>query len=146
MKPSAQAPGVDNENPAGRATLPRTSRLLKPADFKRVFKNNRVSSDRCFRILVLGNQADRCRLGMAVSRKIDRKAVGRNRIKRVVRESFRRWCARRAELENGFVDVVVLPRHGTNTICNEQLTHSLDRHWSRVETLVKEESGRSRAV
>ncbi len=33
------------------------------------------------------------RLGIAVSRKVDRNAVGRNRIKRVWRETFRHQCA-----------------------------------------------------
>jgi len=91
---------------------------------------------------------------MAVSRQVDRHAVGRNRIKRVIRESFRQsFDATVAEAvdksKNGSknmaitdgnypgIDVVVLPRRRAATICNQQLFQSLQAHWSRL----KQETG-----
>lgn len=65
---------------------------------------------------------------MAVSRKVDRKASGRNRIKRVVRESFRRYFRDR----HPALDFVVLPRPASATICNRLLTESLAVHWRRL--------------
>jgi ribonuclease P protein component len=50
--------------------------------------------------------ADSARLGLAVSRKVDPRAVGRNRIKRILRDAFRR---RRAELPSGAYVVVARP-------------------------------------
>ena len=46
------------------------------------------------------------RLGLAVSRKVDPHAVGRNRIKRVLRDSFRRT---RQQLPSGAYVVVARP-------------------------------------
>jgi ribonuclease P protein component len=66
---------------------------------------------------------------MAVSRQVDKRAVGRNRIKRVVRESFRQYFrdSRRP------LDFVVLPRRETATMSNERLSESLCAHWARLE-------------
>lgn len=120
-----------SDNPAdvmARNTLPRNARLTRPAEFKRVFTKPAVSADDCFKVLVRRSDADRPRLGMAVSRQVDKRAVGRNRIKRIIRESFRRRFS-----EGGpAADFVVLPRPASATISNRQLGLSLDRLWTRV--------------
>ena len=69
---------------------------------------------------------------MAVSRKVDKNAVGRNRIKRAVRESFRHWRVARRECEEMALDIVVLARPGCASTCNKQLFYSLDKHWQTV--------------
>jgi ribonuclease P protein component len=115
--------------------FPRQARLTKPAEFKHVFASPAVSSDRCFRVLTRLNTLGISRLGMAVSKKACRHAVGRNRIKRIIRESFR---THREELLTGLeegrgaVDIVVLPTMKTTTISNRVLTESLNRHWHRI--------------
>ena len=113
----------------GQATLPRSAKLLKPFDFKRVFQKNVVSSDRFFRIIARPCERGESRLGMAVSRKVDKHAVGRNRIKRVVRESFRHWRKDLKEQAGTALDIVVLARPGSATICKKQLFQSLEQHW-----------------
>ena len=137
--------GARRAEKPGRACFPRTAKLLKPIEFKRVFKRNIVSSDRYFRVLGRPNEAPFCRLGMAVSRQVDKRAVGRNRIKRVVRESFRHFFNNSTTLpENSlisadshrgiesFIDLVVLPRRECTTMSNRQLFQSLEAHWSRI--------------
>ena len=133
---------VTDIKPTGQYSFPRTARLLKPIDFKRVFKTSIASSDRYFKVLARPNGRGFSRLGLAVSRKVDRHAVGRNRIKRVVRESFRHAFESgatspvmgdgTARPPNG-IDLVVLPRPVCATICNGQLMKSLDDHWSRLK-------------
>ena len=118
---------------AVRATLPRFARILKPFDFKKVFEKNAASTDRCFRVIARPVGRGEHRLGMAVSRKVDRTAVGRNRIKRVIRESFRDWRARPSNHAAPALDIVVLARPASATICNEQLFSSLARHWPALE-------------
>lgn len=59
------------------------------------------------------------RLGLAVSRKVDPHAVGRNRIKRVLRDCFRHH---RAMLREG--DYVVVARVGAAKCSNEELRHA----------------------
>ncbi len=56
------------------------------------------------------------RLGLAVSRKVDPHAVGRNRIKRVLRDSFRHL---RAQLRDG--DYVVVARVGAARCSGDEL-------------------------
>ena len=120
--------GAPDPDPKAPAAFPRQARLTKPADFKRVFAKSTVSADRFFRVLARSNALGRPRLGMAVSRQVDRKATGRNRIKRIVRESFRGYFRDRTPP----LDFVVLPRPASATICNRRLTQSLDGHWERL--------------
>ncbi|MEE4216617.1 MAG: ribonuclease P protein component [Xanthomonadales bacterium] len=125
----AKALAADDGKKNGRATLPRSSKLLKPSEFKRVFVQNASSTDRCFRVLARPSIAGRMRLGMAVSKKVDKSAVGRNRIKRVIRESFRHWRAGQSPGTDLSLDIVVLARPASATMCKEQLFSSLEKHW-----------------
>ena len=113
------------------ARLPRTARLLKPSEFSQVFRSNQTSTDALFRVLWRANDGAGHRLGMAVSRKVDRRAVGRNRIKRITRERFRRWRAAQAGDDRRF-DVVVLARPRAAQADNAELVRSLERHWRRI--------------
>lgn len=67
------------------------------------------------------------RLGLAVSRKTARRAVGRNRIKRIVREAFRHGYDALPS-----ADIVVISRPPAAEASNQTLTHSLDTHWRRL--------------
>lgn len=135
----AADPGA--EMPAERP-FPRAARLTRPREFKRVFQksmnsgpNSGLSSgDRYFKVLARAGSGHGMRLGMAVSRKVDRHANVRNRIKRVVRESFRLRFPRGGGAGPGApaLDFVVLPRQAAATISNAELFRSLDRHWARI--------------
>lgn len=109
----------------------RDARLNQPSEFKAVFRKPLVSADACFKILARANNGPVCRLGLAVSRQVDRKATGRNRIKRVVRESFRRKMMKSSPVA---LDIVVLPRRECDTISNDQLFESLHSHWRRLKS------------
>ncbi len=108
----------------------RHSRLLKPAEFKLVFQKPIRSNDDCFRILARANGIQRHRLGLAVAKKACAKAVGRNRIKRVIRESFRRQLVARDVDKT--LDFVVLPTAVAKTQSNKALNASLLAHWQRL--------------
>jgi ribonuclease P protein component len=108
----------------------RQSRLLKPAEFKLVFQQPIRSGDDCFRILARANGKQRHRLGMAISKKVCAKAVGRNRIKRVVRESFRARMVGSATDNN--LDFVVMATVQAANQSNKILDESLSAHWQRL--------------
>lgn len=108
------------------ARFPKRARLLKPAEFSRVFKDPIRSSDRLFTILAMSNTEQLPRLGLAISKKHARRAVDRNRIKRIVRESFRH----QAQLPPA--DFVVMARDVTLQADNQQLFESLLQHWKRL--------------
>ncbi|MBX3724290.1 MAG: ribonuclease P protein component [Xanthomonadales bacterium] len=90
---------------AAATTLPRAARLSGKAQFDRVFAAGHRRGSRYFRLIAAENGLGHARLGMAVSRRIDRRAVVRNRLRRQIREAFRlHW----PELPG--VDLVVTPR------------------------------------
>jgi ribonuclease P protein component len=72
---------------------------------------------------------------MAISRKAAGSAVQRNRLKRIIRESFR---AHRVDLPP--VDLVVMSRPEAAMAENSQLWQSLDKHWRRVKAKCGESS------
>ena len=109
------------------AHFKRSARLLKPAEFSRVFKKAIRSSDRMLTILVAPNDLGYPRLGLAISKKHAKRAVDRNRIKRIIRESFR---LNQANLPAA--DFVIMAKPVTKSVINADLFESLDNHWSRL--------------
>ena len=107
--------------------LPRCRRLLKPDEYRRVFNDGQRSVDDHFLVLARRNDLAIARLGLAVSKKICRRAVDRNRIKRVIRESFRH---NQSELMG--LDLVVVGRRGLTKADNRSCFDSLQQHWQRV--------------
>jgi len=87
------------------AAFPRTARILTGAGFERVFKAGRRTALPPLALHVLADDGP-ARLGLVVSRKVDKRAVQRNRIKRVVRDVFR---LTRAQLEPGAYVVLARP-------------------------------------
>ncbi|MDT0618873.1 ribonuclease P protein component [Salinisphaera sp. P385] len=109
------------------ARLRPTSRLRNASAFKQVFAQGRRQADADFVVIWAPSPAARPRLGLAISKRRARRAVDRNRIKRVVRESFRHAAA---ELPD--VDVVVLARQATHRRTRRQLFESLTQHWEKL--------------
>ena len=102
----------------------RNVRLTQKADFNRVFAGAKKISDRYFTVLIRVNELSYPRLGLAVSKKVAKSAVVRNRIKRLIRESFR---LQQHNL-NG-LDIVVIARSGLHHQTNSQLFNKLQNHW-----------------
>ncbi|HRE53258.1 MAG TPA: ribonuclease P protein component [Candidatus Competibacter sp.] len=94
--------------------------------FAGVFAQPTKSSDRYFTVLTRPNDLAHPRLGLAISRKVAKSAVARNRLKRIARESFRR---RQGQLDG--LDCVVMARSGASEQDNAVLFASLERHWRR---------------
>lgn len=67
------------------------------------------------------------RLGVVVSRKVSLKAVVRNRLKRLVRES-----ARQHQQELTGMDLVVVAQHGAAVALAPGIGTSLERHWISI--------------
>jgi ribonuclease P protein component len=89
-----------------------------------------------FTVLYKNNGEQEARLGLAISKKHCRSAVGRNRLKRLVRESFR---LNLADL-NG-LDVVVLNQAAAARASNKALFDSLQKHWQRCRSAQPGDTG-----
>lgn len=71
--------------------LPREERLRRRADYLRCYGEGRRRGGRLATLFFVPNALPYPRLGITVSRKVGKKAVVRQRLKRRVREIYRRW-------------------------------------------------------
>ena len=108
-------------------SFPRCVRLTEGREYRKVYAQAHRSADRIFTVAWAPGETDTARLGLAISRKCARSSVARQRIKRIVRESFRHV---RTSLPP--VDIVVSCRPGTADQPNQELRKSLERHWRRL--------------
>jgi ribonuclease P protein component len=101
-------------------------------DFQRVFAKPQRSADTYFTVLAAKRPAGPARLGLAISRKQARRAVDRNRLKRLIRDVFRR----NHSVLNGS-DFVVMARSDAVVADNATLHASLERHFRRFSSSSK---------
>ena len=80
-------------------------RLANAGEFRRVLRSGIRLGGPLFLMVAADNGSGRNRLGLTVSRRVG-KAAERNRVKRLLREAFRRSTL---TLRNGF-DLVLIPR------------------------------------
>ncbi|HEY6824297.1 MAG TPA: ribonuclease P protein component [Steroidobacteraceae bacterium] len=112
---------------SGRLTLPARLRLRRKGDFDDAYARGRRLSDGFFSVTVKVNDAGAPRLGLAVAVKVAGSAVARNRLRRIIRESFR---LHQRELPT--VDLVVSARPAARTATAAALRTSLAMLWKRI--------------
>ncbi len=71
--------------------LPKKNRLTKKEDFERVSSKGSYFSFQNISIKIARNDLSFPRVGFSIGKKISTKATDRNRIKRVLRESFQKY-------------------------------------------------------
>lgn len=69
--------------------LARSQRLQRAEEFRSVLQNRVTFTGNYLRLHIKPNHSDFARLGLIVAKRVEHKAVRRNRIKRTVREVFR---------------------------------------------------------
>lgn len=112
------------------ARYPRAARIRKPAEFVAMRRKGRRAGGQFFNAQFAPADGEGARLGLAVSRRVSTRAVRRNRIKRIARESFRR---RRAKLPP--VDILLIARETADAQTSEVLRADLEAIWRRVAAL-----------
>lgn len=112
---------------AHKRQFPQQRRLKTNQEFQQLYRNARRFKGPFFSLLVLTNNLTHARLGMSISKKIARNAVVRNRLKRIIRESFRQ-----SQHNMGNLDVLVLAQPGVGKVANEKLRSSLDKQWEKL--------------
>jgi ribonuclease P protein component len=100
---------------------------LSKAAYAAVFADAQRLSAGCFLLLYAPSAASGPRLGLAIARRHAPTAVERNRVKRLVRESFRqRWK------DLAPVDAVLMLRAPTLPVSAATLRNALDGLWDRL--------------
>ena len=101
------------------AKLPKSNRILKWKNFR--FKG-KVIKENALKVSYKDNCLSHPRLGIVVSKKISKSAVIRNKIKRILRESFRTSMIRNENLD--IVLIVTKPFDKLNSSFSEQLRYA----------------------
>lgn len=119
------------------ATFPRSVRLRAPTQFQATFSQGRRISATLFRLharpaetFLTDTVQLSARLGISISKRVAARAVERNRIKRIARDSFRR-C--RTQLPPG--DYVLLAQRDAAGAPSEALRVALASLWQRAGAL-----------
>lgn len=75
--------------PPERLRLPRSHRLRLAREFARVYREGSRARGASFTVAVVPNDVGHPRLGLSVGKRCWKRAVRRNRVRRVFREAFR---------------------------------------------------------
>ena len=112
------------------SSYPKTSRLLNAGEFQAVFSHSQFKvSCRYFLVLAKTNDQNNTRIGLVVGKKNVSKAVQRNRVKRLIRDWFRRHQEFSPNL-----DMIVLVRKEADTLNNQQLLNRRTSLWDDLNT------------
>tara|TARA_R110002073_G_C9157737_1_gene554188 strand:- start:250 stop:612 length:363 start_codon:yes stop_codon:yes gene_type:complete len=110
-------------------TFPKELRLLTASDYSRVFQDVQLRvSSKHFLILAKAQNDERPRLGIIVAKKNVKLAVQRNRLKRQLRETFRK---QRQVLP--CLDIVLLAKKGADLHTNASIAEELDYLWRKLK-------------
>ena len=101
-------------------SFPARFRIRRRAEFLRLQSKGQKHYSRNMLVLVSESTSGCSRLGVTVTRKVDRRAVGRNRFKRAIREIFR---LNRFRFVGNF-DIVVVARKGATESTYSELEHA----------------------
>ena len=111
----------------GRLSLPAQRRLRRKSDFEAAYARGRRFGNGFFAVTARPNDISGARLGLAVSVKNAGSAVERNRLRRIIRESFRLH-----QHELPALDLVVSTRGRARDAAGAELHSSLIALWKKV--------------
>ena len=117
---------------------PPQARLRAAADFTALRRDGKRLASPSFQAQYRLTDGSRACLGMAVSRRVSKLAVVRNRIRRIIRESFR-LC------RTGLPDchVLLIARNDAAQRSTKELRGDLDSIWQRLAALKPRDATRT---
>lgn len=108
-------------------SFPRSHRLVTKAEFKHIFDEPFKVNQKYLTVLYRPNLKDHARIGIIVGKRAVNSAVDRNRIRRVIRDSFRL----NQEKLIGW-DIVIIARQQCDTLSKEKIRKGINDLWERL--------------
>lgn len=87
------------------------ARLTKPYEYYRVYKEGRLLKSPHIWVYLLRHATDQARLGVSVSKRVQKKATDRNRLKRIIKG----WFLLNKGIISGGYDMVVVAKKPVKT-------------------------------
>jgi ribonuclease P protein component len=115
------------ESRSGNQSYTKASRILKRIDFVRLSRHNRKVNNKHFVALYHKGNNRQTRLGITVTKKVG-KAVARNKLRRYVREFFRR---NRHLIQNG-IDLNIIVKTQASGIPSKEAFQSLENIFRKI--------------
>jgi ribonuclease P protein component len=112
---------------AVRFGLVAAQRVRRKIEFDAAYKRGRRIADGVFSMTVCDSPTGHARIGLAIAARTVGNAVARNRLRRLIRESFRM-----AQHRLPPVDIIVGARNDARTATAAQRRASLDALWDKV--------------
>ena len=113
--------------PPQRLTFPPDRRVRRKLDFESAYKRGRRFSDGLFTMTVRANGLTGPRLGLAIAARTIGNAVARNRLRRLIRESFRHVQHRLPA-----ADIIVGAKIGARNAPDPMRRQSLSALWNKI--------------
>ena len=104
--------------------LSRNKKLLKAEHYQYVFKKAQRFGNNSFTVIARKNDLNHPRLGLAISKKCAKRAVDRNQIKRIFRESFR---LNQHSLPN--VDIIAMCKTNVLSLDKHEMHSQIESQW-----------------
>lgn len=113
--------------------LPKENRLNQKKDFQRVFQKGKGLRENLLTFKWISNNLKVSRFGFVISKKISKKAVVRNKIKRRLREKVR---IKLSHLRKG-IDGVIIVQPGAAKEKNQEIAKNLNKILLRAKLIRK---------
>lgn len=118
---------VGSPAPPPRLTFPPNRRVRRKVDFEAGYKRGRRFSDSLFTMTVRVNGVGGPRLGLAIAARTIGNAIARNRLRRMIRESFRHEQHRLPA-----ADIIVGAKVGARSAPDPLRRQSLCALWKKI--------------
>lgn len=112
-------------------TFTLAQRIHTAAEYSRTMSNPeyRLKTNH-YLLLASPNEQEFGRLGLIIGKKVSKKAVIRNKYKRIIRESFRQDSISKLP-----INVVVLGRSSLDSLSKSEFRHLLKQSWAKLQRL-----------
>ena len=109
--------------------LKKQNRLTKKKDFERIFKQGRGFKENALFLKIVEKEAGPTKVGIIVSKKVSKKAVERNKVKRRIRE-----IVRKIEFKQGF-DIIIITHPSAKDLSFEEIKEQIINLFKKAKCL-----------